>query len=98
MEIDFTKNNYEKPAEQGKKSRDAFVSVMIFVFILIFGAAGYLFFQRYSLQQEKAKLEASITSITNNIKSLTNTDNPAQKILVAKKINKIKKIRLCGQK
>ncbi len=94
MNIDLADTKYQKPVSEKKISRDFGKTILIFFLLIILGWGGFLVYQKISLTKEQTSLKTSINTIATSVKTLTNSDNPAKKILVAKTLKKIKNKRI----
>ena len=94
MNIDLADTKYKKPVEsKPKKSRDLLTTILVLGFIGVLAWLGFLFYQKMSLEKDNARLQTSIETTTKRIQELTNSDNPAKKIALAKTLNKLTKQR-----
>ena len=99
MNIDLADTKYNKPvSSNSQKSRDPLKILLILIFMVVLGWFGFLYFQKTTLEKENAVFETSINTTTNRIKEITNSDNPAKKIAVAKILKKAKEGRTIWSK
>ena len=94
MNLNLADTKYKKPASNHpKKSRDFATTILVLIFLAVLAWLGFLFYQKITLEKENTRFETSISTTTKRIKELTNSDNPAKKIAVAKTLKKLEKTR-----
>jgi len=67
-----------------KKETDFFGNILLFILLLCLLLGGYLYMKKTNLEKENTRYNTSIENSIATIKKLTNSDNPAKKILIGK--------------
>ena len=92
MNINLADKKYEEEAKN--KAKDPTGKLLIFLMIVVLILFGYLLFKKNILENDNERYTESIRLSSQKISDLTNSDNPAKKIMVSKIVKKAKEKRI----